>query len=67
MKDINSRHFDSVVRQRLEACSTPAQMLRVLNEEYDLECPTSPIVKIAFIAGLRTAVKMIHPEININV
>lgn len=66
MKDINCRHFDSVVRQRLEASTTPEQMLNVLIEEYDLDCPMSPLVKIAFIAGLRTAVKMIQPDINVN-
>lgn len=67
MKDINASHFDKRVRQRLDHCSSAGQMLRVLQEEYDLEDPLGPIAKIAFIQGLRAAVRMIGPNVNVNV
>ena len=64
-KDINATHFDARVKARLLHSSNAAQMLRILNEEYDLHDNLGPIAKIAFIQGLRAAVKMIQPNINV--
>jgi hypothetical protein len=65
MKDTNCAHFDKWVRPKLDSCKNADEMLSILRREYDLHgAPLSPITKVAFITGLRAAVRMIQPEVN---
>jgi len=62
MKSIN--HFETVVRQELDMCTTAEDMLFVLARNYDLRKKLGPITRLAFMQGLRQAVIMLNPEIN---
>jgi hypothetical protein len=62
MKSIN--HFETVVRQELDMCTTAEDMLFVLARNYDLRKKLGPITRLAFMQGLRQAVVMLNPEIN---
>ena len=57
-------HFDKVVKQQLDKCKTPAQMLDVLNRNFDLDQELGLVSSLAFKQGLRTAVTMINPKIK---
>jgi hypothetical protein len=60
----SSAHFDQVVKQQLDKCKTPAQMLEVLNQNFDLDQEIGMITALAFKQGLRTAVSMINPKVK---
>lgn len=58
------KHFDKVVAAKLDECRTAGEMLAVLHKEFDLSQPIGFASKLAFRAGLRTAVNMIQPPIR---
>lgn len=62
----STEHFDKVVKQQLDKCKTPGQMLEVLNQNFDLNQELGLVSSLAFKQGLRTAVSMISPKIKAN-
>jgi hypothetical protein len=59
-------HFDIVVKEELNSCTSAEDMLMVLARNYDLRKPLGGITKTAFTIGLRTAVGMLRPEVSAN-
>jgi len=59
-------HFDIVVKEELNSCTSAEDMLLVLARNYDLRKPLGGITKAAFTIGLRTAVGMLRPEVSAN-
>jgi hypothetical protein len=59
-------HFDIVVKEELNSCTSAEDMLMVLARNYDLRKPLGGITKAAFTIGLRTAVGMLRPEVSAN-
>lgn len=57
-------HFDKVVSKQLESCNSAAEMLDVLERNFDLTQKLGLMSSLAFRQGLRTAVRMITPKIK---
>jgi hypothetical protein len=66
MKKPAINHFDTHVREELDACTTAEDMLIVLARNYNLRKKLGPITRLAFMQGLRQAVIMLDPDINEN-
>lgn len=64
MKKPAINHFDTHVREELDACTTAEDMLIVLARNYDLRKKLGPIMRLAFMQGLRQAVVMLNPDVN---
>jgi hypothetical protein len=64
MKKPAINHFDTIVREELDACTTAEDMLIVLARNYDLRKKLGPIMRLAFMQGLRQAVVMLNPDVN---
>jgi len=64
MKKPAINHFDNIVREELDACTTAEDMLIVLARNYDLRKKLGPIMRLAFMQGLRQAVVMLNPDVN---
>jgi hypothetical protein len=66
MKKPAINHFDTIVREELDACTSAEDMLIVLARNYDLRKKLGPITRLAFMQGLRQAVVMLNPDVNEN-
>jgi hypothetical protein len=66
MKKPAINHFDTIVREELDVCTTAEDMLIVLARNYNLRKKLGPITRLAFMQGLRQAVVMLDPDINEN-
>jgi hypothetical protein len=64
MKKPAINHFDTIVREELDACTTAEDMLIVLARNYNLRKKLGPIMRLAFMQGLRQAVVMLNPDVN---
>ena len=64
MKKPAINHFDTIVREELDACTTAEDMLIVLARNYNLRKKLGPITSLAFMQGLRQAVVMLDPDVN---
>jgi len=58
------KHFDTVVKGRLQQCETAEAMLDVIAEEFVLTEKLGLVAHLAFMQGLRAAVTMIKPPIK---
>jgi hypothetical protein len=58
------KHFDSVVKDRLQACKTAGEMLAVIDAEFELTQELGIVSKLAFMQGLRAAVTMVKPPVK---
>jgi hypothetical protein len=58
------KHFDTVVKEHLQACRTAGDMLAVIENEFELTQELGIVSKLAFMQGLRAAVTMIKPPIK---
>jgi hypothetical protein len=57
-------HFERVVREELNMCTSAEDMLIVLARNYDLRKKIGPITRLAFMQGLYQAVVLLNPDIN---
>lgn len=55
------KHFDTVVKERLQGCATAGEMLDVISQEFVLDQKLGIVSHLAFMQGLRAAVTMIKP------
>ena len=64
MKKPAINHFETVVREELNMCTSAEDMLIVLARNYDLRKKIGPITRLAFMQGLYQAVVLLNPDIN---